>query len=43
MKVFVTGASGFVGREVCKQLIQAGHEVRALLHKQTDAGKTDAT
>jgi len=43
MKVFVTGATGFVGREVCKQLIEAGHDVRALLHNQTDAEKTAAT
>jgi len=31
MKVFVTGGTGFVGQEVLKQLLAAGHEVRALV------------
>src|ERR1700722_14562857 len=30
MKVFVTGASGFVGEEVLRQLHQAGHSIRIL-------------
>lgn len=33
MKVFLTGASGFVGTEIGKRLVEAGHEVRALVHK----------
>lgn len=33
MKVFVTGGTGFVGREILKQLLSAGHEVRALVRK----------
>lgn len=42
MKVFVTGGSGFVGTEVIRQLLAAGHEVRALVHSRkaaaTEAG-----
>jgi len=53
MKVFVTGGTGFVGQEVLKQLLAAGHEVRALvragsenklpIHPQLDIRRGDAT
>ena len=31
MKVYLTGATGFVGKEVLRQLLDAGHTVRCLV------------
>lgn len=34
MKIFVTGGSGFVGSEIIRQLLAAGHTVRSLVHSK---------
>ncbi len=33
MKIAVTGANGHVGVNLCKRLLESGHEVHALIHK----------
>lgn len=35
-RYLVTGATGFLGRHVIRQLVEAGHEVRALVRGETD-------
>ena len=37
MKYFVTGATGFIGGRVARQLIEAGHEVAALVRTRSKA------
>lgn len=36
MKIFLTGGTGFVGSEVLRQLVAAGHVVRALVRKGSE-------
>jgi len=36
MRMLITGASGFVGSAVLRQLIQDGHSVRALVRQTSD-------
>ena len=43
MKVLVTGAAGLLGGEVCRRLVDAGHSVTGLVHRNPDVRANDGS
>jgi len=41
MKILVTGATGFIGSNVVRELLQAGEKVKALIRKESDTKNID--
>ncbi len=42
MRIFVTGASGWIGSAVVPELLEAAHEVVRLAHPDASAGALEA-
>ena len=34
MNILVTGANGFIGKQLCAQLLEQGHQVNACIRKE---------
>ena len=43
MRIFLTGAAGLIGGEVAARLLEAGHSVTALVHKNRDIRANDGS
>jgi nucleoside-diphosphate-sugar epimerase len=43
MRVFMTGASGYIGSAVARELVRAGHEVTGMHHSPASAARVRAT
>ncbi len=41
MKILVTGGNGFIGREVCRRAVEAGHEVVGLARRGRPSGAAE--
>ena len=41
MKVLLTGATGFIGSHIARELVREGHEVHALVQPEIDRGRID--
>jgi nucleoside-diphosphate-sugar epimerase len=42
MKIFITGAGGFIGGTVARRLLMAGHNIRGLVRDRDKAGQLEA-